>query len=97
MNFAKANIALLVVTAALAVPVLANITDFGQTPCFTVEQLAAAGVGLVLYPLSASRAAAAASLEVYDRIRRDGTQQAVLNRMQTRADLYQTLDYQPPR
>lgn len=84
-------------TTALGVPVLANVTEFGQTPYFTVEQLASVDVALVLYPLSASRAAAAASLEVYSRIRRDGTQQAVVDRMQTRTDLYQTLGYQPRR
>lgn len=83
-------------TSALRVPVLANITEFGRTPYFSVEQLAAAGVALVLYPLSASRAAAAAALEVYATIRREGTQSAVVNMMQTRTDLYQTLGYHPP-
>ncbi len=84
-------------TAAVKVPVLANLTEFGQTPYFTVSELRAAGVALVLYPLSASRAAAAASLAVYETIRRDGTQQAVVDRMQTRADLYTTLGYTPPK
>jgi methylisocitrate lyase len=83
-------------TSAISVPVLANLTEFGRTPYFTLAELAQAGVSLVLYPLSASRAAAAASLDVYSTIRRDGTQKAAVGRMQTRADLYDTLDYQPP-
>lgn len=83
-------------TAAVRVPVLANLTEFGQTPYFTRDELRAAGVALVLYPLSASRAAAAASLEVYNTIRSAGTQQAVVGKMQTRADLYATLGYTPP-
>jgi methylisocitrate lyase len=78
---------------AVKVPVLANITEFGSTPLFTREELGKAGVGLVLYPLSAFRAMNAAALKVYDAIRRDGTQQNVLESMQTRADLYQYLDY----
>lgn len=81
--------------AAVKAPVLANLTEFGQTPYFTVEQLRTTGIALVLYPLSASRAAAAASLAVYDAIRRDGTQSTVTGTMQTRADLYATLGYQP--
>ena len=84
-------------TAALPVPVLANLTEFGQTPAFTLAELRSAGIALVLYPLSASRAAAAASLEVYHAIRRDGTPQSVLGKMQTRADLYATLGYTPPK
>lgn len=81
-------------TAALGnVPVLANLTEFGQTPLFTLDELRAAGVALVLYPLSASRAAAAASLDVYTALRRDGTQQSVIGQMQTRTDLYATLGY----
>lgn len=84
-------------TSAVPVPVLANLTEFGKTPFFSGTELAAAGVGLVLYPLSASRAAAAATREVYATIRREGTQSSVVNRMQTRADLYETLGYQPPR
>jgi methylisocitrate lyase len=83
-------------TAAVGVPVLANLTEFGKTPYFTLDELRSAGVAIVLYPLSASRAAAAASLEVYTAIRRDGTQKAVVGRMQTRADLYATLGYTPP-
>jgi methylisocitrate lyase len=83
--------------AALNAPVLANLTEFGQTPYFTVDELRQAGVALVLYPLSASRAAAAASLEVYRTIRTDGTQRGVVEKMQTRADLYTTLGYTPPK
>jgi len=80
-------------TAALGVPVLANITEFGQTPLFTVAELAAAGVRLVLYPLSAFRAAARAQLTVYGAIRAQGTQKSVLDTMQTRAELYDVLGY----
>jgi methylisocitrate lyase len=69
-------------TSAVRVPVLANITEFGKTPLFTREELDGAGVRLVLYPLSAFRAAARAALEVYTAIRRDGTQAQVLNLMQ---------------
>jgi len=78
---------------AVKVPVLANITEFGNTPMFTVEQLRGADVSLVLYPLSAFRAMNQAALNVYRAIRRDGTQQNVLDTMQTRADLYDYLDY----
>ena len=83
-------------TAAVGVPVLANLTEFGKTPYFTVDEMRSSGVAIVLYLLSASRAAAAASLEVYTAIRRDGTQRAVVDRMQTRADLYESLGYKPP-
>jgi len=79
--------------AAVKVPVLANITEFGATPLFTVEQLAGANVGLVLYPLSAFRAMNKAAENVYNAIRRDGTQQNVLDTMQTRAELYDRIDY----
>ena len=78
---------------AVKVPVLANITEFGSTPLFTRDELAAVGVGLILYPLSAFRAMNAAALKVYDAVRRDGTQKNVLELMQTRADLYKYLDY----
>jgi methylisocitrate lyase len=80
-------------SSALEVPVLANITEFGQTPLFTVTELASAGVRLVLYPLSAFRAAARAQLRVYDAIRAEGTQKSVLDLMQTRAELYDVLGY----
>ncbi|HET9331570.1 MAG TPA: methylisocitrate lyase [Steroidobacteraceae bacterium] len=78
---------------AVRVPVLANLTEFGQTPLFTVAELAASGVRLVLYPLSASRAAAKAQVVVYAAIRKDGTQQNVVPYMQTRAELYDVLGY----
>ena len=78
---------------AVKVPVLANITEFGSTPLFTRDELAAAGVGLILYPLSAFRAMNAAALKVYEAVRRDGTQKQVVDLMQTRADLYKYLDY----
>lgn len=84
-------------TAAIKVPVLANLTEFGKTPYFTVEQLRSVGIALALYPLGASRLAAAASLDFYTTLRRDGTQQAVVSKMQTRADLYTTLGYTPPK
>jgi methylisocitrate lyase len=80
-------------TRALPVPVLANITEFGRTPCFTVQELGEAGVRLVLYPLSAFRAMSRAALAVYDTIRRDGNQQAIVGQMQTRAELYEVLGY----
>jgi methylisocitrate lyase len=78
---------------AVKVPVLANITEFGSTPLFTVDELATAGVGMVLYPLSAFRAMNQAALNVYQGVRRDGTQKNVVNLMQTRADLYEHLGY----
>ena len=84
-------------TAAVNVPVLANLTEFGQTPLFTVEQLRSVGIALALYPLGASRAAAAAALDFYTTLRRDGTQQAAVAKMQTRSDLYSTLGYSPPK
>jgi len=75
------------------VPVLANITEFGATPLYSTDELGANGVRLVLYPLSAFRAMSAAALQVYQALRRDGTQQGVLDLMQTRADLYRYLGY----
>ncbi|MCP4186511.1 MAG: methylisocitrate lyase [Gammaproteobacteria bacterium] len=78
---------------AVGVPVLANITEFGATPLFTNEQLASVGVKLSLYPLSAFRAASLAALNVYQHILADGTQQNVVDTMQTRMDLYDFLDY----
>ena len=80
-------------TSAVRVPVLANITEFGKTPLFTVGELRDAGVGLVLYPLSAFRAMSKAALEVYGVIRQEGTQKSVIDRMQTRMDLYEVLGY----
>jgi methylisocitrate lyase len=75
------------------VPVLANITEFGQTPLFTVEELSDAGVRCVLYPLSAFRAMSKAALDVYTTLRREGTQKEVLDRMQTREELYDVIRY----
>jgi methylisocitrate lyase len=78
---------------ALRVPVLANITEFGKTPLFTVKELKSAGVSVVLYPLSAFRAMNAAALKVFRAIRTDGTQRRMVAQMQTRAQLYQFLGY----
>jgi methylisocitrate lyase len=78
---------------AVKVPVLANITEFGSTPLFTIDDLRSANVAIALYPLSAFRAMNAAALEVYEAIRRQGTQKDVVGLMQTRADLYDFLDY----
>ncbi|HJX19618.1 MAG TPA: methylisocitrate lyase [Steroidobacteraceae bacterium] len=78
---------------AVKVPVLANITEFGATPLFTLQELRSAGVAIALYPLSAFRAMNAAALKVYNAIRKEGTQKSVVDLMQTRADLYETLDY----
>ncbi|MBX7230379.1 MAG: methylisocitrate lyase [Burkholderiaceae bacterium] len=78
---------------AVNVPVLANITEFGQTPLFTVEELQSVGVAMVLYPLSAFRAMNKAAEKVYEAIRRDGTQKNVLQSMQTRAELYDCIGY----
>ncbi len=78
---------------AVKVPILANITEFGKTPLFTVQELAGAGVAMVLYPLSAFRAMSAAALRVYQAVRRDGTQKGVLELMQSRDELYEFLDY----
>ncbi|MCG7923218.1 MAG: methylisocitrate lyase [Candidatus Thiodiazotropha lotti] len=78
---------------AVQVPVLANITEFGSTPLFTVDELASAGVSIALYPLSAFRAANAAALNVYQSLRKEGTQQNVVDTMQSRMDLYDYLGY----
>ena len=80
-------------TDAVKVPILANITEFGQTPLFTVKELEAQGVQIVLYPLSAFRAANKAAETVYRAIRRDGSQQAVVDTMQTRKELYDSIGY----
>ena len=81
-------------TRAVRVPVLANMTEFGKTPMFTLKQFRSAGIRLVLYPLSAFRAMNAAAEIVYQTIRRKGTQRSVLGKMQTRKELYRLLDYQ---
>ncbi|GAP65399.1 carboxyvinyl-carboxyphosphonate phosphorylmutase protein [Mizugakiibacter sediminis] len=78
---------------AVKVPVLANITEFGKTPLWSTAELAAVGVDMVLYPLSAFRAMAKAALGVYEAIRRDGHQRAVIDAMQTRTELYDKLGY----
>lgn len=80
-------------TRALPVPVLANITEFGATPLFTVDELRSVEVGLVLYPLSAFRAMNKAAQQVYETIRQDGTQARVVPSMQTRDELYQAINY----
>jgi methylisocitrate lyase len=79
--------------AAVKVPVLANITEFGATPLFGTKELGDAGVSLVLYPLSAFRAMNKAALNVYQAIRNDGTQANVVDTMQTRMELYDYLNY----
>ena len=81
------------VTEAVSIPVLANLTEFGQTPLYGLDELKSVGVRMALYPLSAFRAMSLAALNVYGAIRRDGTQKAVLESMQTRADLYDFLGY----
>ena len=77
----------------LSVPILANITEFGATPLFTVEELKSVDVGLILYPLSAFRAMNKAAENVYNAVRRDGTQQNVVDTMQTRMELYDRINY----
>jgi len=79
--------------SAVGVPILANITEFGATPLFSVDELDGAGVSIVLYPLSAFRAMNKAADNVYRAIRRDGTQQAVVETMQTRQELYDAIGY----
>lgn len=80
-------------TKALSVPVLANITEFGQTPLYNKQELADVGVEMVLYPLSAFRAMNKAALNVYEHILTDGDQKAVVDNMQTRSELYDFLNY----
>lgn len=79
---------------AVRVPVLANITEFGKTPLFTIQELRTAGVRLALYPLTAFRAMSAAALNAYRTVRAQGTQKELIPRMQTRAELYEFLNYQ---
>ena len=81
-------------TSVIKVPVLANLTEFGKTPLFTTEELAGVGIQMTLYPLSAFRAMSAAALNVYETLRADGTQKAVVDTMQTRMELYDVLGYQ---
>ncbi len=80
-------------TDTFDVPILANITEFGATPLFNVDELASVGVGIVLYPLSAFRAMNRAAATVYQTIRNEGTQKSVLDLMQTRDELYQSINY----
>jgi methylisocitrate lyase len=80
-------------TAAVKVPVLANLTEFGKTPLFSLDEMRDAGVRLVLYPLTAFRMMSAAAERVYGAIRRDGTQKAAIGEMQTREQLYDVLGY----
>jgi len=79
--------------SAVKVPILANITEFGSTELYTVDELRSAGVSIVLYPLSAFRAMSRAALDVYGAIRKDGSQRGVVDTMQSRAELYDYLDY----
>jgi len=81
-------------TDVVKVPVLANLTEFGKTPLFTTNELGDVGVAMTLYPLSAFRAMSAAALSVYETIKQDGTQQAAVDSMQTRMELYDVLGYQ---
>jgi len=78
---------------AVKVPVLANITEFGKSPLFTVDELRSANVGMILYPLSAFRAMNKAALHVYEELRKKGTQKGVLGEMQTREELYDVINY----
>jgi methylisocitrate lyase len=78
---------------AVKVPILANITEFGKTPLFTVEELRSANVAMVLYPLTAFRAMNKAALEVFKRLRTEGSQKALIGEMQTREELYEFLNY----
>jgi len=80
-------------TDALSVPVLANITEFGLTPLFTLAELKGAGVDMALYPLSAFRAMNKAAENVFEVIRREGTQKSVIDTMQTREELYERINY----
>jgi len=80
-------------TGSVAAPVLANLTEFGNTPLFTVAQLREVGVRLVLYPLSAFRAMSESATRVYLAIRNQETQKDVVDQMQTRAELYEVLNY----
>ncbi len=80
-------------TSSISAPVLANLTEFGMTPMFTTDELGEAGIGLVLYPLSAFRAMSRAAAHVYTTLREQGTQKAVLDSMQTRDELYEVLGY----
>ena len=81
-------------TDSLNAPVLANLTEFGMTPLYTVEEMRDAGVKIILYPLSAARSMADAAMKTYEAIKQDGTQKNQIEKMQTRTDLYKTLNYE---
>ena len=81
-------------TDSINAPVLANLTEFGMTPLYTVEEMRDAGVKIILYPLSASRSMADAAMKTYEAIKQDGTQKNQIENMQTRIDLYKTLNYE---
>jgi methylisocitrate lyase len=81
------------VVGAVNIPVLANLTEFGMTPLYTTEELASVGIAMALYPLSAFRAMNQAALNVFRAIREQGTQKDVVDTMQTRAELYEFLNY----
>ncbi len=81
-------------TDVIKVPVLANLTEFGKTPLFTTDEMAAVRIAMTLYPLSAFRAMSAAALGVYQTLKNEGTQQTVVDKMQTRMELYDVLGYQ---
>jgi methylisocitrate lyase len=81
------------VADALKVPILANITEFGKSPLFTVEELRSANVAMILYPLTAFRAMNKAALRVYENLRKTGTQKASIGEMQTREELYDIINY----
>ena len=81
-------------TDSLNAPVLANLTEFGLTPLFTVEEMRDVGVKIILYPLSAARSMADAAMKTYKAIKQDGTQKKHIENMQTRTDLYKTLNYE---
>jgi methylisocitrate lyase len=78
---------------AVKVPILANITEFGKSPLFTVEELRSANVAMILYPLSAFRAMNKAALKVYENLRKTGTQKGSIGEMQTREELYDIINY----
>ena len=81
------------VVAAVSIPVLANITEFGSTPGYTTQQLGSVGISMALYPLSAFRAMNKAALNVFKTLREKGTQESVIDTMQTRVELYEFLGY----
>ena len=81
-------------TDSINAPVLANLTEFGMTPLYTVEEMRDAGVKIILYPLSAARSMADAAMKTYEAIKQDGTQKNQIENMQTRIDLYKTLNYE---